>query len=130
MRHELDHIEGDWKGLRWSAGCLFASYIARSNERPSSLALVKKPTAFLPMAMSLTALTMVLVSVAAFGVVHEPDEGAIAHVWQLLMAAQMPILLFFALKWLPRAPKQALFVLGLQTGAALAAMAPVYYLKL
>jgi hypothetical protein len=80
--------------------------------------------------MSLTALTMVLVSIAAFGVVHEADEGAIAHVWQLLMAGQMPILLFFALKWLPRAPKQALFVLALQTGAALAAMAPVYYLKL
>jgi len=80
--------------------------------------------------MSFTALTIVLVSIAVFGVVHEHDEGAIAHLWQLLMAGQMPILLVFALKWLPRAPKQALLILALQTGAVLAATAPVYYLNL
>lgn len=131
MRRELDHIENDWEALRWSAGCVVVSYVQRANERPSSLvSVLKKPSAFLPIAMSFTALTIVLVSIAAFGVVHEHDEGATAHIWQLLMGGQMPVLLLFALKWLPRAPKQALFVLALQTGAVLAAMAPVYYLKL
>ena len=131
MRHELDHIESDWGALKWSVGCVVASYVERGNEHPSSLAsIAKKPSAFLPMAMSLAALTTVLISIALFGVVHETDEGAAAHIWQLLMAGQMPILMLFVLKWLPRAPKQTLFVLALQTGAALAAMAPVYYLKL
>jgi hypothetical protein len=50
--------------------------------------------------------------------------------WQLSMAGQLPLLLFFAIKWLPRAPKQTLYVLALQAGAVLAAMAPVYFLGL
>jgi hypothetical protein len=62
--------------------------------------------------------------------VREPDEGAIAHLWQLLMAGQLPVLAYFAIKWLPRAPKQTLRVLALQAGAVLAAMAPVYLLNL
>jgi hypothetical protein len=93
-------------------------------------AIVKQPTAFLPLAMSLTALAVVLGSVAIFGVIHEADEGATAHIWQLLMAGQLPVLLFFVVKWLPRAPKQTLCVLALQAGAVLAAMAPVYFLGL
>lgn len=129
MKNELDYIESDWRALRWSAGCVFASYFERGNQ--TSLAfVVKKPSAFLPLAMSLAALTTVLVSITVFGVVHQRDEGTAAHLWQLLMAGQMPILALFAFKWLPRAPKQALLVLALQTGAALAAIAPVYYLKL
>jgi hypothetical protein len=62
--------------------------------------------------------------------VRQPDEGAIAHLWQLLMAGQMPALAFFLIKWLPRAPKQTLYVLMLQATAVLAAMAPVYFLNL
>lgn len=93
-------------------------------------AIVKQPTAFLPLAMSLTALAVLLGSIAMFGVVHESDKGAISHIWQLLMAGQLPVLLFFAIKWLPRAPRQTLLVLGLQACAALAAMAPVYFLGL
>jgi hypothetical protein len=46
------------------------------------------------------------------------------------MAGQLPVLLFFAIKWLPRAPRQTLYVLALQAGAVLAAMAPVYFLGL
>ncbi|MGO8986827.1 MAG: hypothetical protein ACLQFM_18740 [Terriglobales bacterium] len=94
-------------------------------------AMIKRPSAFLPVAMSLTALTLVLVSLALFGVPsREADEGATAHLWQLLMAGQMPVLAFFAIKWLPRAPKQTLCVLALQAGAALASMAPIFYFNL
>jgi hypothetical protein len=82
------------------------------------------------MAMSLTALALVLGHIAMFGVAREADEGAMAHLWQLLMGGQMPVLVFFAIKWLPRAPRQTLLVLALQTGAALASMAPVYFLHL
>ena len=80
--------------------------------------------------MSLAALATVLVHVALFGVAREADEGTAAHIWQILMAAQLPIMAFFAIKWLPRAPRQALLVLALQAGAALAALAPVFFLNL
>ena len=93
-------------------------------------AIVKHPTAFLPMAMSLTALAVVLSHIALYGATREADEGTAAHIWQLLMAGQLPVLAFFALKWLPKAPKQSLYVLALQAGAALFAMAPVFYFNL
>jgi len=95
-----------------------------------SMKLVKKPSAFLPAAMSFAALVTVLGHVAMFGAAREADEGAAAHVFQILMVAQMPILAFFAIKWLPRTPRQALRVLTLQAGAAVAALAPGYFLGL
>ncbi len=101
------------------------------NPSPQSvLALTRQPSAFLPLAMSFTALAVVVVHIAIYGVTHEPDEGTAAHIWQILMAGQLPILAFFAIKWLPRAPKQTLFVLLLQGAAALASMAPVFFFKL
>lgn len=90
------------------------------------LTVLKHPSAFLPVAMSLAALALVLGYIAMFGVVREPDEGAIAHVWQLLMAAQIPVIAFFAVTRLPGAPRPALQVLTLQAAAAIAALAPVY----
>lgn len=97
--------------------------------------VLKHPSAFLPMAMSFTALFVLLCSLAYGLLIHRPlvreaDEGAIAHIWQLLMGGQLPLLAFFAIKWLPRAPKSTLCVLAVQAGAALASMAPVYLLKL
>jgi hypothetical protein len=92
--------------------------------------VMKQPSAFLPVAMSLAALATVLGHVAIFGAAREADEGTAAHIWQLLMIAQLPIIAFFAIKWLPRTPRQALLMLALQAGAALAALAPVFYLKL
>ena len=89
---------------------------------------LKQPSAWIPLAMSVAALALVLVHAARFGVVHEADEGTSAHLFQILMAAQVPIVAFFALKWLPRAPRQALVVLALQAGAALAAFAGVFFL--
>ena len=91
---------------------------------------LKQPSAFLPLAMSLTALGIVLVHVVLYGSAREADEGAAAHLWQILMAGQIPVIAFFAIKWLTRAPKQALYILGLQAVAVLAAMAPVYFLHL
>ena len=57
-------------------------------------------------------------------------RGAGVPIWQLLMAGQVPIVGFFAIKWLPRAPRKTLPVLALQVGAALASMAPVFFLHL
>jgi hypothetical protein len=89
---------------------------------------MKQPSAIVPLAMSLTALGIVLGHAAIFGVVHEADEGTPAHLFQLLMAAQLPVVAFHAIKWLPRAPRQTLQVLGVQVAAALAALAAVFFL--
>jgi hypothetical protein len=96
----------------------------------NSSTMMKQPSAFLPVAMSLAALATVLGHVAMFGAAREADEGTAAHIFQLLMIAQVPIIAFFAIKWLPRTPKQALQILALQAGAALAALAPVFFLDL
>ena len=91
---------------------------------------IKQPSAWIPIAMSLAVLALELGSFAKYGIVHETDEGTVAHLFQLLMAGQVPIVVFFAIKWLPRIPRQALWVLALQVSTALAALAPVFFFKL
>jgi hypothetical protein len=89
--------------------------------------LIKKPSAFLPLAMSALALATVIIHVTMFGTARQADEGTAAHIWQLLMGLQLPIIAFFALRWLPQTPRQALLILTLQLVAGLAAAAPVFY---
>jgi hypothetical protein len=126
-------------GLRTSANVVWSALCERisparggdMDHRPNSLgAIMKQPSAFLPLAMSLTALAMVLGYVARYGVARQADEGAVAHLWQILMAGQMPIVAFFAIKWLPRAPRKTLYVLAQQTAAALVSLALVFFLGL
>ena len=90
--------------------------------------LLRHPSAFLPVVMSLGALATVLGFLAVHGPAPQLDEGAAAHIWQLLMAAQVPIVLFFACTWARRSPRQGMPILALQVGTALAAMAPVFLL--
>jgi len=89
--------------------------------------VLKQPSAFLPVAMSLAALATVLGHIALFGVARQADEGAAAHIFQLLIVAEIPIVAFFAIRWIPRAPREAMLVLALQAAAGLAALAPVFY---
>jgi hypothetical protein len=91
---------------------------------------IKRPSAWIPVAMSLAALAIVIIHIVRFGTAREADEGTSAHLWQILMAGQLPIVALFAIKWLPRTPQPALVVLALQAIAALAAMTPVFYFGL
>jgi hypothetical protein len=93
------------------------------------LALLKKPTAFLPAAMSIVALLVVVVALATSGA-RQPDEGAAAHLFQLLMVLQLPIIAFFLVRWLRPAPREARRVFFLQMACAIVATAPVYWLGL
>ena len=94
-----------------------------------NFALLKRPTALIPVAMSIAAFGLVIAHVVFYGTAHQADEGAAAHLWQLLMAGQLPVIAFFAIRWLPRTPGQALLVLGLQAVAMLAAATPVFVLN-
>ncbi len=89
---------------------------------------MKRFSAWVPIAMSLAGLALVLGHAAIYGIVHEADEGAAAHVFQILMVAQVPIIGYFAVKWLPREPGQAVRILAVQACAALSAFASVYFL--
>ena len=68
---------------------------------------MKRPSAWIPLIMSATALTVVLFHLARFGTAPEVDEGTSAHVWQILMVGQLPIIAFFAVKWLPSEHRSA-----------------------
>ena len=98
---------------------------------PSTL---KHPSAWLPIAMSSASLLMLLGFLAWHAlhggpVVRDPDEGVAAHLFQLLQTVQVPIGLFFAAKWGPRAPKPALAVIGLQVLAWSLPVALVFYIE-
>jgi len=101
--------------------------------KPEAREVLCCPTALLPIGLSLGALLVVVLHVAFFGSAPEPDGDSAAHVWQLLMAAQIPALALFIARWLPRARRLTLQILTLQGAAiavsvAVAAAAPVYFL--
>jgi hypothetical protein len=90
----------------------------------------RHPSAFVPILMSLAALTLVLIHIARYGSGREADEGTAAHLWQLLMGLQLPIIGFFAVRWVPLHRSAGLAVLVAQLVAGLAAVAPVWHYHL
>lgn len=101
----------------------------RAGDEKNIRTMLKRPSAFVPVAMSLAALAIVVVHIVMSGTDRQADEGTAAHLWQLLMAGQIPVIGFFAIRWLPQSPRSALPVLALQAVAVLAALAPVYLLN-
>lgn len=91
--------------------------------------LLREPGAWLPLAMSAAALALLLGYAAIFGIVRHQDEGAPAHIFQLIMLAQLPIAAFFGFRWLPRRPKGSLAILGLQAVAWIIPVAAVIWLE-
>jgi hypothetical protein len=96
---------------------------------PGTRVSLRQPSAFIPLAMSLGAFAVVIAHVAAVGVARQADEGAEAHLWQLLMAGQLPVIAFFAISSLPRDPRHAVPILLGQGAAWIAAVAPVFLLR-
>ncbi len=93
--------------------------------------LFKEPSAWIPLAMSFAALAMILVFVAINGFASSGngDEGTPAHIFQLIMLAQLPIAGYFAVKWLPKQPRQSLIVLALQAVAWIIPIVTIIYLE-
>jgi hypothetical protein len=89
-------------------------------------------SAIVPIGMSVAALLFILIFVAVVGIQppqpHQ-DEGAPARIFQLTMLAQLPIIAYFALTWLPRNVPQALRVLVLQGIAWLVPVATIFFLE-
>ncbi|MGC9603437.1 MAG: hypothetical protein ABSF47_03135 [Minisyncoccia bacterium] len=92
---------------------------------------MRHPSAWLPIAMSLAVLAIMLIYIATLGVpVREADEGTGAHLFQIWMVLEILSVAFFTIKWLPRNPKQTLMVLALQIVAIFLPMAIVFFLNL
>jgi len=93
--------------------------------------LLKQPSAWIPLIMSFAALAMILsyVAINGFASSGNGDEGAPARIFQLIMLAQLPIAGYFALKWLPKEPKQSLMVLALQAVAWVIPIITIIYLE-
>lgn len=94
--------------------------------------ILKKPSAYLPLVMSATALIFLLGHLAIFGISDSQthDESAAARLFQLLVVGQTPIIAYFALRWLPKKAKEVLWTIVLQIISALIPLTIVYYLEL
>jgi hypothetical protein len=90
-----------------------------------SYSLFRNASAAIPLGMSAGAFITVIVHMLGIGTDPIEAEGVAAKLFQLLLAAQAPFVAFFAAKWLPRQPADAMFVIAAQAAAALAALAPV-----
>jgi hypothetical protein len=101
------------------------------NEHVTLRQLLKEPSAWIPLGMSFLALAFLLTYVAVFGVADRGDgeEGVPARIFQLIMTAQLPVIAYFALKWLWRRPHPAVLVLALQAVAWLIPVLTVIWLE-
>ncbi|OHA00326.1 MAG: hypothetical protein A3C11_01260 [Candidatus Sungbacteria bacterium RIFCSPHIGHO2_02_FULL_49_12] len=92
--------------------------------------IIKKPSAWIPIVIPLVFFAYLVIYITIFGIAREEDEGTAAHIFQIWMVLEVLMIAFFAIKWLPQRPKQALLILALQIGAALLPMAVIFFLEL
>jgi cell division protein FtsW (lipid II flippase) len=92
--------------------------------------MIRRPLAWVPVAMSLAILAMVLTTIGISGAVRQEDEGTQAHIFQIWLILEVVLVTVFAVEWVPRRPKQALMVLAIQILCVLATCAPVFYFRL
>ena len=90
----------------------------------------RNPTVAIPLSMSFAALMLVISVMAFAGVRHDPDEGAAAHIFQLLIAGQLPFAVFWAAKWFRHPGREPIIVLAAQIAAIAVALFPVWLLAL
>lgn len=88
------------------------------------LTLLKKPSAWIPIAIPLGFIAyMVFVIATAGTIVREPDEGTAAHLFQIWLVLEPFMLGYFAIKYFPLMPHDTTFILALQIFTA---FLPIY----
>ena len=93
--------------------------------------VIQDPGAWLPIVLGLAALADVILFGVVLGPVRRPDgdEGTPAHLFQGLMVLVAILIPVFAIRWLPRAPREATAVLVLQVLAAAVPLAALALLE-
>lgn len=79
--------------------------------------------------MSFGALTIPWIWYFLFGPDPIGDEGGAAHIFQLLIGGQVPIILYFIVRYLLGKPKETLKVFAIQAILIILAFVPVYILE-
>ena len=93
--------------------------------------LIKKPNAWLPIVLSVSALAAMLIYIEIAGVpTRQTDEGTGAHLFQIWLVLEVLMIGFFAVRWLSQTPKEALWILAIQIVSALLFVSTVFFLKL
>jgi hypothetical protein len=93
--------------------------------------VINDPGAWLPLVLALAALVDVILFGFVLGPVRQADgdEGTPAHVFQGLMVLVAVLIPVFAIRWLPRAPREAAAILALQILAAALPLAALALLE-
>lgn len=92
--------------------------------------MLRQLSALVPLAMSLAALLLVIYQLLASPSPRPADGGTGGNAVQLLIVGQAPFIAWFAAKWMPREPGDALLILALQAAAAVTALVPVMFFGL
>ena len=91
---------------------------------------INRITGVAPVVLSLAALLIVLVAVATGWDKDLPDEGAAAHIFQLLIAVQVPIILLFLATADRKRITRIVGLVAFQAAALIVAIGSVAYFKL
>ena len=94
------------------------------------ISILKKPSAWIPIALTSVMLAMMLLYFAKV-IPPEPtgDEGLMAHSFQLWIVLEFIAIIFFAIKWLPQQPREAWKVTALQIALAIIPFVIVWNLE-
>ena len=92
--------------------------------------LLKKPSAWIPVLLSLIMLGILMLYLAKI-IPPDPtgDEGTGAHLFQIWLVLETMMIPIFAIKWLPKMQRQALLTLAIQITLVIIVCAPVFYFK-
>jgi len=85
---------------------------------------------FIPIYLSLAALAVVVLSIILNGVTPGRDEDAFAHIYQILIAAEVPVVGFFVVRWIRTSFWLCFRILVVQAIALATALLPVWLLHL
>jgi uncharacterized membrane protein len=94
------------------------------------LGIINRICAILPVILSLLAFALVLVAVATGWGTASNDEGTAAHLFQILIAAQLPIVVAYVVTAEWTWWQKALKPVAMQAAAIALAFAPVGYFHL
>lgn len=92
--------------------------------------LIKRPSAFVPVLMSITAIIILLYNIMIVGVEQKQGEEIVTGIYEILIIWQLPVIAFFAFKWGSQNFKNGLIVLLIQILAIAAGFILIDYFNL
>lgn len=103
--------------------------------RASVIAMVKRPSGWVPLALSVFCVLLLIAALGltvqvapdAPGEVH--DEGPLARLYQLIMLVELVLIGWFALRWASRDIKAGATVIALQVLAIAASFVPLLIIE-